>query len=130
MKMAYPVIIKDEGNGYLVDIPGFNINTFGSSVYEAVEMARDAIGLAGIDKQDHLEPLPTPLSIAEVKQISCTALISFIDVDFSDYRKQLDNQLVRKNCTIPYRLNQKAEDAGINFSEILREGLQEKLKTM
>jgi predicted RNase H-like HicB family nuclease len=128
MKMAYPVIINEEGNGYLVDIPGFNINTFGSSVYEAVEMARDAIGLAGIDKQDHKESLPTPLSIAEIKEISCTALISFIDVDFSDYRKELDNQTVKKNCTIPYRLSQKAEEAGINFSEVLRDGLQEKLK--
>lgn len=128
MKIAYPVIIKEVGNGYLVDIPGFNINTFGSSVVEAVEMARDAIGLAGIDKQDHKEPLPIPLSIDEIKEISCSELISYIDVDFSEYRKDLDNQLVKKNCTIPYRLNQKAEEAGINFSEVLRDGLQEKLK--
>ena len=47
MKTCYPVILTkcDDGSGYLVTIPDFDNNTFGETVPEAIEMARDAINL-------------------------------------------------------------------------------------
>ena len=50
-----------------------------------------------------------------------------MDVDFDAYRKMLENRTVRKNCTIPSWLNEKAEQAGINFSAVLQKGLKEEL---
>ncbi len=35
---------------------------------------------------------------------------------------------VRKNCTIPAWLNEKAEEQGINFSKILQDALLERLQ--
>ena len=48
----------------MVFIPDFNINTQGKDIPDAIEMARDAIGLMGIDMQDDGEALPKASSIA------------------------------------------------------------------
>ena len=49
MKGAYPVLIKEYGSDYLVYVPDMEIYTEGKSVADAMEMARDAIGLKGMD---------------------------------------------------------------------------------
>lgn len=36
--------------------------------------------------------------------------------------------MVRKNLTIPSWLNEKAEELGINFSQVLQEALLQKVK--
>ena len=52
-RMAYPVVISKENDGfYYVEIPDFDIATQGESVADAMEMARDAIGIMGIDYLD------------------------------------------------------------------------------
>ena len=48
MKTVFPIILTPADVGYVVTIPDLNINTEGSSVADAIEMARDAIGLWGI----------------------------------------------------------------------------------
>lgn len=130
MKGAYPVIIREEEGTFYVEIPGFDLDTYGESLYDAVEMARDAIGLAGISKEDHGEELPAPLGFEEVKSITNGEVISYIDVDFSKYREELDNVMVPKNCTIPASLKRRADAANINCSEVLREGLEKKLQSL
>lgn len=125
MKTTYPVILREGEGGYLVEIPGFEINTFGASQFEAIEMARDAIGVAGLDKIDNGEPLPEPISAKGAKALSGDDFVSVVDVDFDRYRNELDNRLVRKNLTIPYWLNVKAENMGLNFSHVLREAVTE-----
>lgn len=52
MKNAYPVILTHGEKYIVVSVPDFNINTQGTDVPDAIEMARDAIGLMGIDMQD------------------------------------------------------------------------------
>lgn len=125
MKSTYPVIIREVAGGYLVDLPGFDINTFGSSQYEAIEMARDAIGAAGIDKLDHGEPLPEPITYKEARVLGGNDLVSVVDIDFDQYRSELDNRLVRKNLTIPYWMSVKAGNMGLNLSHVLREAVEE-----
>ena len=104
-----------------MDISSFEINTFGATQYEAIEMARDAIGAAGIDKIDHGETIPEPMSYKEAKVLGGDDFITVVDIDFDQYRSELDNRLVRKNLTLPYWMNVKAESLGLNFSLALRE---------
>jgi predicted RNase H-like HicB family nuclease len=125
MKTTYPVILREVDGGYLVDIPSFEINTFGATQYEAIEMARDAIGAAGIDKIDHGETIPEPMSYKEAKVLGGDDFITVVDIDFDQYRSELDNRLVRKNLTLPYWMNVKAESLGLNFSLALREKVEE-----
>ena len=124
-RMAYPIVISPCEDGYYVEIPDFNSGTQGDSVADAMEMARDAIGLMGIDFMDDGKEIPEPGSkevIADKDDI-----VTLVDVDFMEYRKKVDNKAVKKNCTIPYWLNVEAEKAGINYSKLLQEAIMQVL---
>lgn len=125
MKEVYPVIITEENDGFYVSIPDFDIATQGVDLADSIAMARDAIGLMGIDMEDDGKSLPKPYSVN--LNTNDKDIITLVDVDFTEYRKKVDNRSVKKNCTIPYWLNVEAEKAGINFSKVLQEALQETL---
>ncbi len=129
MKHAYPIILTKGQKYTMVFIPDFNISTQGKNLPDAIEMARDAIGIMGIDMQDDGERLPTPTDINSVDISEYEgAIVSLVDVDFDEYRRKNDLRTVRKNCTIPSWLNYEAERAGINFSALLQNALREELK--
>ena len=125
MAVVYPVILSKEANGYFVTIPDFDANTEGETLEEAIFMARDAIGILGIEMEDEGEKLPKPFSRTCEKELGDQEAL--IDIDFEDYRKKHDNRTVKKNCTIPYYLNAQAEKAGINFSRLLQDALKREL---
>ncbi len=127
MKQAYPVILSQGEKFIVVYIPDFEINTQGNDIADAIEMARDAIGVVGIDMEDDGEALPEPTVISQVKAESATDIITLVDVDFGEYRRKNDMRAVKKNCTIPSWLNFEAEKAGINFSAILTAALKSEL---
>ena len=104
-----------------MEIPDFDSGTQGATVAEAMEMARDAIGLIGIDLEDEKKEIPKPYS----KQFKITDddIFTLVDVDFSEYRKRVDNKAVKKNCTIPYWMSVEADKAGVNYSRVLQDAL-------
>ncbi len=121
MKGAYPVIIRPTDNGYYVDIPDFNSGTQGESIADSMEMARDAIGLMGIDLEDEKKAIPEPYS--RKFETEKGDIVTLVDVDFSEYRKKQDNRAIKKNCTIPYWLSVEADKVGINYSRLLKEAI-------
>lgn len=104
-----------------VRIPDFDIATQGTDVADAIGMARDAIGLVGIDMEDDGKELPLPESTIEKAEEN--DIVTLVDVDFAEYRRKHENRAVKKNCTIPSWLNEEAEKAGVNFSKVLQEAL-------
>ncbi len=127
MKNSYPIILIPADGGYVVFIPDFQINTEGDSLTEAIEMARDAIGLMGIDMEDDGKPLPAPSTITALKKENAEDILTLVDVDFAEYRRQHDLHTVKKNCTLPSWLCYEAEKANINFSQILQNALKKEL---
>ena len=140
MKQVYPTFIVNTDDGsehsFLVCVPDMDIFTEGNTFADAIEMARDAIGLAGISMEDNKEELPVPsdqkTAIEKVKQdtedIDFTkGVLTFVDIDFSEYRKKVDTKTVRRNVALPSWLNYEAEHAGINVSRVLHEALMNKL---
>ena len=121
MKGAYPIFIEKTTDGYYVRIPDFNVGTQGESIPDAMEMARDAIGLMGIDMQDDGKKIPEPYSAKEKPEKN--NIVTLVDIDFSEYRKKVDNRSVKKNCTIPYWMSVEADKKGVNYSRILQEAL-------
>lgn len=125
MVVVYPVILKEDDGEYVVRIPDFHTVTEGKDLADAIYMARDAIGLLGIDYEDDGKELPVPngteYNIEEGERIT------LVDVNLTEYRKRHDNRMVKKNCTIPYYLNIEAEKQGINFSRVLQEALITKM---
>jgi predicted RNase H-like HicB family nuclease len=127
MKAAYPILLCKSKKFIVVYVPDFNINTQGKDESDAIEMARDAIGLVGIDMEDDGEPLPRPSSISAVQKEKKSDIISLVDVDFEEYRRKHDMRAVKKNCTIPSWLDFEARKAGVNFSAVLQSALKQEL---
>ena len=127
MKNAYPIILTDTGDGILVYIPDFDVNTQGDDIADAIEMARDAIGLMGIDMEDDGKPLPSPTGLSRVTAGE-NDVITLVDVDFTEYRRKNEVRSVKKNCTLPGWLCYEAEKANINFSAVLQAALKKELK--
>lgn len=125
MKSAYPIILTPATKGYLVYIPDMEINTEGDSLADALDMAADAIGLMGITLQDAGKDVPEPSE--ELPKCQDEEIATFVLVDLEAYRRANDMRTVRKNVTIPNYLNELAEKAAINFSQVLQEGLRQKL---
>lgn len=126
MKQAYPVILTPDETGFTAFIPDFNINTQGDDLCEAIEMARDAIGLMGIDMEDDKKSLPSPSKLEDVNKDSCD-IVTLVDVDFVAYRRKNEKRTVKKNCTVPLWLCYEAEQANIKFSQVLQEALKREL---
>ncbi|MCQ4924958.1 type II toxin-antitoxin system HicB family antitoxin [Tissierella carlieri] len=129
MKKVYPIILTPGEYGYTVTVPDLEINTQGTDVIDAIDMARDAIGLWGITEEDLGRKIPEPKTISmDLIAHYSDEIVTLIDIDFIDYRKAIDRKTVRKNVTLPSWLNEAAEKEGINFSQVLQEALKEKLK--
>ncbi len=128
MKKVYPIILREKENGFIVYIPDFNINTEGKDYAEAIYMARDAIGLMGIDMEDDGETLPEPSDITQMKKEKESDIITLIDIDFTEYRRKNDLKTVRRNVTLPSWLDFEAEKSGINVSALLQVALKKELK--
>ena len=128
MKYAYPVVFS-KGKDYIIAfVPDFNISTQGKSYAEAIEMARDAIGLMGIDMEDEHEAVPVPTEIDKVAKEEATDILSLVDVDFAEYRRKNDLRTVRRNVTIPSWLDDEAKKSGANVSAILKRALISELQ--
>lgn len=125
-KIIYPIILHPEKEGgFSVDVPALAIGTQGETVAECIDMARDAIGLWGICQQDSGKAIPVPENLSP--ECAPDDIVTLVDVDFDAYRRANDLRTVRKNVSLPSWLCYLAENAGVNFSQVLQEGLRAKL---
>ncbi len=91
-----------------------------------MEMARDVIGLMGIDMKDDGKAIPEPYTSEIVKEEN--DILTLVDIDFTEYRKKVDNKAVKKNCTIPYWMSVEADKEGINYSKVLQDAIAKILR--
>ena len=134
MKTAYPVLIKESKEMYAVYVPDFNGFTEGTDFCDAIEMAREYIGGMIVGPDGDRTNTPEVSSIEQARQKArefddwyTDGTATFVDVDIEEYRAAVRNVSVKKNCTLPYWLERKAEAAGVNFSQILQDALKVKL---
>lgn len=140
MKVAYPTIFTEVETNILIEIPDLQILTEANEegknkkgLAEAVEMARDAIGIYCIHMEDEGKEFINPSKIQEIDITTSTfyengkTFVSIVDVDLSVYRQKNDFKMIRRNVTLPNWLNKEAEAAHINVSRVLQEALISKL---
>jgi len=133
MKAVYPVIFTPSENVILIEVPDLEILTEGESIVNAIDMARDAIGLKIISLEYDKTEIPNPTNLFDINIENSTfaeegkSYVSMVDVDITEYRKKVDNKSVRRNVTLPNWLNVEAEKAHINVSKVAQEALMEKL---
>ena len=134
MKTVYPVIFtqtNDKKDTYLIDIPDIGGLSEGYGLADAIHMARDLIGCKLYELKDEQYPKASAMDSMDISKgeffDSGKSFISMVDIDMEQYRKEMDNQPIRRNVSLPSWLNKKANEAHINVSRVLQDALIEKL---
>ena len=128
-RLFYPAIFHTaEEGGFYVTFPDLpECMTQGENISEAYEMAVDALGLALTSREESHETIPNATDPTEinVEKGEFTVVIEF---DMLAYKKRVSGKAVKKTLSIPEWLNDAAKDAGINFSQVLQDGLKKQLQ--
>ncbi|MCM1190633.1 MAG: type II toxin-antitoxin system HicB family antitoxin [bacterium] len=123
MIKVYPAIFHEE-DGYWVEFPDLKgCLTEGDSLGEAMEMAREALGLYLVSLMEHGDEIPAPSSIDDVKSDDCKVI--YISTDVDAYRR--DTRAVKKMLSIPAWLAKEAEARNISLSKVLQDALKSQL---
>lgn len=132
MKLVYGACFyqDQESGAYAVvvpDLPG--CTTGGFDLAEALEMAVDAAsGWVLNELEDGKDiPLATSIEKVELDPDMGAGFVAPIVLDMDSYTEKFGKKSIRKNLTVPNWLNTKAEQAHINFSQVLQEALIERL---
>ncbi|MDF7669550.1 type II toxin-antitoxin system HicB family antitoxin [Lactobacillus sp. ESL0703] len=127
---VYPAIFDDsenEKNTFTVtfpDIPG--VFTEGKGLAKAMAMARECLELALFNEDDVDERYPAS-DINQIKNENPGKLVNYVLADMLEAKRIVKPAWVKKNTRIPGVLAAKGEQAGINFSQLLIEALEDKL---
>ena len=137
MKEAYPVFLTEytytKENGFLVYVPGLEIHTEAADLYDAIQMARDAISLKVADLELDEKEIPTPMTYEEgfakvSKEYGCLeGIMTYVDINTESYLSRLKNKSVRKNCSIPVWMDDEVKKYGISCSKVLQNALAMKI---
>ncbi|MCL2109136.1 MAG: type II toxin-antitoxin system HicB family antitoxin [Oscillospiraceae bacterium] len=127
-KYLYPAVFTYE-KGYEIavtfpDLPG--CATSGADEFEALEMARDALGghLWCLEKDG--DEIPTPTRLCDIK-LDENEQSALINVFMPSIRLSQQNRAVNRTVTLPAWLNAAALEKGINFSQALQSTLMNEL---
>ena len=125
----FPAIIeKLAENDYNVRFPDFDgIITTGDNIGEAYSMAEDALSLELFDLYSDKIDIPKETDITSICVKENQTLI-LVKVSLKEIIKKYDDKAVKKTLTIPSWLNRLAIEENINFSQVLQNALEEKLK--
>ncbi|MFF2909747.1 type II toxin-antitoxin system HicB family antitoxin [Paenibacillus sp. NPDC057934] len=125
----YPVVAEQTENGgyglYFPDFPGTAI--FAPDIQTAVGNAKDMLINLLLEIEEKGDTPPPPSAPDQIELEDQNDKIVFIDVYMPPYRDAAANKAVTKNCTLPKWLRDAADEAGLNFSQILQNGLKDAL---
>ena len=117
---------KDDGiNVSFPDLPG--CLSCADTTEEAIQNAKEAMGLYLYDTELENEAFPVPSSLKTI-ELGKNDIPYLVEVFMPEVRATVKDTYVKKTLTVPAGIAYKAEKAGVNFSKILREALGEYLK--
>jgi predicted RNase H-like HicB family nuclease len=126
-KYVYPAIIENDNDGYSVEFPNFEYaHTCGKTLTEALSMAEDCLGLVLYNLEQEKKGFPKASSIANYENKK-NKFATLINIDYTEYKRRVDEKPIRKTLYIPKNLNDQAEAMSINFSELLRTALKQRV---
>jgi len=128
-KLVYPAILYpfEVGEGYTVEVPDLpGCITQGDSLADAIEMGIDAASGWILDELEDGNELLKASTLERIVPDE-GGFVQYLVLDMDAYTEKHGNKAVRKNLTIPSWLNTLAEKQNINFSEVLKDALADKL---
>ncbi len=126
-KYVYPAVFhpnEDDGSITVTvpDLPG--CITEGKDLADAIFMAGDAVSMWLWSVEEDKEEIPPP---TQPPQVAAPEFVNYVYADTDEYRRKYDSRAVKKTLSIPAWLNRQAEQAGVNFSQVLQDALKAKL---
>lgn len=136
---TYPAcFFEEENGGYTVIFQDslFGAATQGDTLEEAMAMAMDCLALVLEDfiEEGKKPPKPEKMDMEKVmkdlglENEDYKGFINYVSLDYDSYAKEHLQKSTKKTLTIPKSLDIKAKQLGLNFSQILREGLEKAIK--
>lgn len=121
METSYPIVLTSTKEGYTAYIPDFNLAVKGEKQSDAIDAAKKAVYLWAFSEENAEKSIPKPFSTNGIVAKS-GQIVTLVDVSLEDQQR-----MVQKSIAIPCWLNELAEKENIDFSQVLQEGLKEKL---
>lgn len=118
--VCYPAILKEEKGKYKLSFIDLGIAVEDSSIKGVIKVGREVLGTYLIE----LDELP---KASEFKDIKENEKIIYVDVNLKWHDEKLKYKSVTRAVTLPYYLNEKVKESGINVSAVLQEALVNKL---
>lgn len=120
------VFTYEEGQEIAVVFPDLDAATSGENDKDALFSARELLGcvMSGLEEDGEDIPAPTPLA-----KVACESneRVMLIDVYMPSIRLAHVNRSVNRTVTLPAWLNAAAQEKNINFSQVLQDGLKQRL---
>lgn len=118
----------EDGNGFYASVPDLpGCITTGSDLADAIEQITDAAACWLVSAEDEGLPIAPPTPQHNIKHQDNT-VCSLIQIDSVDYRAKNDTRAVRKNVSLPAWMATMADKRGINCSQLLQEGILQRLR--
>lgn len=126
-RYIYPAIIKEENESYIVSFPDLeNCFTFGDSLEESLDSAKDVLELCLYDMEEDNMDIPEASELSNIK-VDDNETIALIDVWMVPVRDKMENKAVKKTVTIPKWINDIGVQNNLNFSQLLQAAIKQKL---
>ena len=126
-KYVYPAVFHPnaEDGSFTVTVPDLpGCITEGKDLADAIYMAGDAAAMWLWYAENQREAIPAP---TQPRAVAAPEFVNYVRADTDDYRRRNDARAVKKTLSIPNWLNTQAEQAGVNFSQVLQDALKERL---
>lgn len=126
---AYPAYLYYDEDGISVEFPDLpGCLPCGDTTEDALHNAKEAMGLHlyGMEQDGDEIPAPTPVRDLHPEE---GGIVTLVEVFMPSIRDRAENRVVKKTLTIPAWLNREAEEAHVNFSQVLQDALKSYLGT-
>ena len=126
-RYAFPAFFYFDEDGISIEFPDLpGCLPCANTTEEAFRNATEALGLHlfGMEQDNEPIPSPTPVNMLHPED---DAIVAMIEVFMPSVRDRINNRVIKKTLTITAWLNRLAEDANVNFSQILQESLKKYL---
>ena len=124
---SYPAFFFYDNDGVSVEIPDLPGCLPSAEDEDSIfRNAREALGLHLFGMESDGEDIPEPTPVSKLTP-EPGAVVAMVDVFMPPVRERVNRQVVKKILTIPSWLNKEAEEAGVNFSQVLQDGLKQSL---
>lgn len=126
-RYVFPAIFRFHAGGVDVEFPDLpGCFSHGATQDEALEMAREALGLHLYGMEVDGDPIPGASRVSELNVAAAEAVV-LVDVWMPPIRDAAVERAIKKTLTIPKWLNDRAERENVNFSRVLQNALKQYL---